>query len=113
MVDFKIFSLNVREKVKILVPNRLIQAEMKELAQVICDTDSEEEIADDADTSTDEYIEGNDDNSDLEMEGSNSEDLDEAGENNKQHVAKDKVTSWHKISLRSKFNSGRCKVKNI
>ncbi|KAK9675033.1 DDE Tnp 1-like zinc-ribbon [Popillia japonica] len=130
----------VWETVIIKNPNKLTQTELEELAQVICDSDSEDEIPDDdAHTCSDEYIEksehdveksehdsdseidGNDSgdfdeedensnhfigehDSDSEIDGNDSGDFDEEDENSNHFIAKDRLTTWHKNSLKSKFS---------
>lgn len=86
-------------------PNKLTQAELEQLAQVIFDSDSDEEIPDDdADTSSDEYIEKNEHDSESEIEGNDCDYLEEEDENNNLFIAKDRLTTWHKNSLKSKFS---------
>lgn len=102
-----------RDKVKIRNPKQLTQAELEELAQVICDTDSEEEIEveDDADTSTDEHIEASDHDSESEMEGSGSDEMEEENETKNAFISKDRLISWHKNPIKSKF--AKLSAKNI
>ncbi|KAK9679904.1 hypothetical protein QE152_g39565 [Popillia japonica] len=99
------FTHEPREKVIIKIRNNLTLAELEELAQVICDSDSEDEIPDDdADTSSDEYIEKSEHDSDSEIDGNGSDDFDKEDENSNHFITKDRMTTWHKNSLKSKFS---------
>lgn len=92
-----------RDKVKIKNPDKLTHKELKELAQKICDSDSEEELPDDdADTSSEEKIEDTEHDSESEIDGNESDDLEDVG-NSSYFIAKDKLTRWNKNSLKSKF----------
>lgn len=81
---------------------------MESLAQVICDTDSEEEAPGEADTTEDEVIEENEHNSNSEQEVSDSDITEkESTEKGNQYMGRDKKTIWHRSSMASKFSKTR------
>ncbi|XP_072375127.1 uncharacterized protein [Diabrotica undecimpunctata] len=100
------------DKVKIRNPNKLTQMELEELAQVICNSDSEEELPkDDADTSSEEYVEETEQDSESEIESNDSHDDLEHVESSSYFIAKDKLTRWNKNPLKSKFS--KVSAKNL
>lgn len=106
MDDFMNFFtfLSFQDKVKIKNPDKLTHQELEELAQIICDSDSEEELPDDdGDTSYEEKIEDTAQDSESEIEGNDSDDLED--------VVEDKLTRWNKNSLKSKFS--KMSIKNL
>lgn len=115
-----------RHRVKIKNPKSLTQNELEAIAQVICDTDSEEEVGGDGDISEEhEVIEEDKHNSNSEQEISEPEDKDVDDQNSDsedvplsvlaaskggQYVGKDKKTIWYKNPT---SKSTKPKTKNI
>lgn len=73
---------------------------------VKCNTGFGEKIEgeDDADTSTDEYLEDSNHDSESEIKDSGSEKIEEKYRTKISFIGKDRLTSWHKNPVKSKFS---------
>ncbi|CAH2005995.1 unnamed protein product [Acanthoscelides obtectus] len=118
-----------RNRVKVKNPQKLTQDELAAIAQVICDTDTEEEVGGEGDSDGSEQVEEEAHNSDSEQEISKLEEVDEvdvdqsssdsedillsvlAANKQDKYIGKDKKTIWYKNYPMSK--SSKSKIKNI
>ncbi|KAF5275647.1 hypothetical protein FQA39_LY06759 [Lamprigera yunnana] len=103
----------LRHRIQIKNAKNLTPAELEAIGEVICNTDSEEELLGDPDTSEDESVEesGHHFGSEEELTSSDTSEEESWEQESDKYIGKNKKSIWCKTPATSKFD--KHKAKNI